>query len=208
MAAKIKPGEKFGELIALRPVPGSRNIPARWLCQCSCGNQKSIRSCSLRRGATQSCGCKSVQITRRLMTTHGKSRTAIYGVWSGMHSRCGNPNLKSYRDYGARGITVCKRWESFDNFLADMGMPAKGMTIDRADNNKNYEPGNCRWISRKEQSRNKRNSIVITYGGRTLSLAEWSSILGLSYYTLHSRYKNGCPADRILEPKRRINQFG
>lgn len=131
-----------------------------WLCHCACGNFKRVRGDSLWTGKTKSCSCLQIDI----VTRHGQARrtmgwSSTYRSWQAMKRRCLNPKVRGYKNYGGRGITICERWlESFENFLADMGPRPPGMSLDRIDPNGNYEPGNCRWATAKEQSLNKRSS--------------------------------------------------
>jgi hypothetical protein len=119
--------------------------------------------------------------------THGKSKTAIYAVWRGMWERCTKPDARSYKNYGGRGIKVCERWESFDNFLSDMGERPPLHTIERIDNDGDYEPGNCRWATRKEQNRNKRQNRLIEHDGVVMCLVEWAERFGLRSDALRRR---------------------
>lgn len=134
----------------------------RVVCRCDCGVERPFRRRHLLSGHVKSCGCKTSEIIRAARTTHGHAprgspRPPEYRSWAMMLSRCRNKNFHRYRDYGARGIGVCKRWEQFENFLADMGpRPSLDHSIDRINNDGNYEPGNCRWATRKQQAANKR----------------------------------------------------
>lgn len=131
---------------------------------------------------------------------HGMSFTPAYRVWRHMLTRCSNPNTPDYRDYGERGIKVCERWKKFANFLADMGQRPSGMSIDRIDNNRNYELANCRWATNIEQANNKRSNVFITHEGESLTLPAWGRKLGLSYGTLLNRYQQGDMPPRLFRP--------
>lgn len=125
-----------------------RDPPKRWLCRCVCGKERSVQGGHLATGASISCGCSK--------QTHNRSKTQLYAAWRGMHSRCSRPADKSYAYYGGRGITVCRRWSKFENFLADMGERPEGTTLERRKNNKGYSPGNCYWATRAQQRANQR----------------------------------------------------
>jgi hypothetical protein len=130
--------------------------------------------------------------------THAMSATKTYGIWQSMLNRCRNPNQGSHQDYGARGISVCDRWLVFENFLADMGEAPPGLTIERQDNNRGYEPGNCIWATRLVQSNNRRNVHRLTYRGVTHTLRDWSNIIGVTRSALYQRMREGAPVDRVL----------
>lgn len=126
--------------------------------------------------------------------------TGIYGSWYAMKQRCGNPKNQQYKDYGGRGISYDKRWESFKEFEADMQEGYKrGLTIERIDNGGNYHKENCKWATRQQQSENKRCNIVLEYAGQKKTLIEWSKILEITYNTLRQRYYNGWATARMLE---------
>jgi hypothetical protein len=148
-------GQVFGRLTVLRRDGITRGCQARWLCQCECGNQHSAPGYSLRQGFVKSCHCQ----WRRYGHGHtrGRKMTPTYNSWRAMIERCENPNAISFKNYcGSRGITVCAEWHSFDRFLADMGeRPVGDMSLDRINNDGNYEPGNCHWATRKEQNDNR-----------------------------------------------------
>lgn len=141
-------------------------------------------------------------------STHGLSRTPEYRVWQQMRLRCTDPQHKAYPNYGARGITVCHQWlESPEQFLADMGpKPSPAHEIDRIDNNKGYEPGNCRWATRSANDRNRRSSRMITAFGETLNLVAWAERFGIREATITGRLEMGWPAERAVSERPRDNK--
>lgn len=155
-------GTRFGALVCVSPDRAPNGRPA-WLCHCNCGKEIIKETSNLKTaGGIPSCGCL-LNSTNNLK--HGHARKGnyhpLYAMWQGMQNRCRNPDFKDWEHYGGRGIKVCERWSDFDNFLQDMGERPDGMSIDRIDVNGDYEPGNCRWATAKQQSLNKRNSISL-----------------------------------------------
>jgi hypothetical protein len=159
-------GQKFGRLTAIKRKGTSKNGNANWLCLCKCGENTIVSSNNLQSMGTQSCGCLSREKTILRSTKHGQCKnnkqSRIYSSWCNMIKRCTNPNFKYYKNYGGRGITVCKRWSNkkngFENFFKDMGNRSRGKSLDRINNNGNYNKINCKWSTPKEQSNNKRNN--------------------------------------------------
>lgn len=207
-------GEIFGRLTVLRFL-GSVNKRAVWECACACGNTVKVPGTALRSGNTASCGCIGREKTAKRNATHGFTRgehRAMYAAWNTTKQRCTNPNNRDWRYYGGRGITLCERWHSFENFFADMGAKPQGYTLERIDNDKGYYPENCRWATRKEQANNQRRSLRITYREMTKTLAEWSELTGIRYHTLKARlqrldYTDAACIEQPLAPqsKGRIN---
>lgn len=181
-------GKRFGMLIAIERV-GTRNTFSLWRCKCDCGNETDVKSASLINGHTKSCGCFNSQLSKERLTTHGMRKTKIYGVWSAMKRRCANKNTKAYHNYGGRGITVCDEWQEFTSFYNWVKVSGYNdtLTIDRIDNEKEYSPSNCRWVSRKVQANNTRVNVWYEYNGQKKTLSQWSDVCGISYGTLESR---------------------
>ncbi len=199
MTLKNRVGERYGRLVIIRQAesyisPGG-SWQTVWECKCDCGKIKNVRKCALINGLTNSCGCLNAE--RR--TTHGQSRTAIYERWLDMTRRCNNPSAHNYKHYGARGIKVCKRWKKFENFLRDMGLPPSSRhSIDRINNDGDYEPENCRWATQKQQTRNTRKNVFLVWNGERRCVAEWAEILKINPRTIYSRIRYGFPVARIF----------
>lgn len=166
----------------------SGDYKRKYPCRCDCGKEKAVVELSLKKGTSKSCGCYRSQKVADVHTKHGHSpagnRSGTYSSWQAMKNRCygSDPRLKHY--YQDKGITVCDRWHTFENFLEDMEERPKGFTLERIDNNGNYEPGNCIWASRKRQSSNTRRTKMITPNGRTMCIKDWANELGMPDTTL------------------------
>lgn len=173
----IKEGEQFGYLTVIARAENAGNGHSRWLCRCKCGKETTVVSSHLKSGKIKSCGCWWQERKHEYRKTHSHSNERIYHIWKAMKQRCYSENSSRYADYGGRGIRICAEWkdnfESFYSWAINNGYN-DNMTIDRIDNNGNYSPSNCRWISKAEQNLNKRNSHLITYKGETKTMTEWA----------------------------------
>ena len=205
-------GQRFGRLTVVCR-SGSINNRAVWLCQCDCGNETHVRSSLLVNGRTRSCGCIRRDNAIQINTTEKKiegiapSRSRLYKAWQTMRDRCRNPKRSAYKNYGARGITVCQEWEnSFDAFRvwALSNGYHEGLTIERIDNDGPYSPENCRLATRKEQALNRRTNRVIDYNGEVHTISEWSKITGIPHSTLTYRLNSGWPAEKILSDSKSL----
>ena len=195
-------GQRFGRLTVLEFVPTEDKI-SHWLCKCDCGNITTVAGKRLRNGHTQSCGCLQTEQAAKRLCKHGMCKSRLYGIWSKMKIRCYNHNNSVYKHYGGRGIKVCDEWKlSFETFYqwAISNGYEEGLSIDRINVNGNYEPSNCRWVGTKEQSRNKRNTIMLEYEGRVISLAEAAELSGIKYATLRHRYYAGLRGEELFRP--------
>jgi len=227
MAAKrtiVNPGDRFGRLVVVEEsepfVSGSQRQRAM-KCECDCGNVGVYRLYALRNGNTTSCGC----LARELAVERGHRLGKLYGGGTPKHGGCGTPEYSSWKSmisrcadksnsrYGGRGIKVCDRWvESFVAFLDDMGRrPSAGHSIDRIDNDGDYDPGNCRWATAEEQCRNRSNTLYLSLNGETMSLPEWSERLGIDQSLIRSRLDRGWSDEEALtkpvEKKYRSDSF-
>lgn len=194
-------GQKFGRLTVIELLSERKNAEKVYRCKCDCGNYTNVRSGSLKQGLTRSCGCLGREQVISCNTTHGKRYTRIYGIWKTMKTRCNNKNSPKYKNYGSRGIVVCDEWrndfEAFYNWAMNNGY-RDDLSIDRIDNDGNYSPDNCKWSTPKQQVRNRRNTVCLTYNRETKSLAEWCEILNLNYHTVYDRHKHGWSTKDIL----------
>ena len=168
----------------------THNKASYWICRCDCGTIRTHQRSALVSMSTGSCGCLRGELLAGRSTTHGMSHTTEYNSWRGLKQRCQNPNFSKFSIYGGRGITVCERWQRFENFFADMGYkPKPDYTIERIDNDGNYEPDNCCWIPPAEQAVNRRNNHLVSIDGRTLTLAEWRRHFGIKRSTFDHRLR-------------------
>ena len=202
-------GQRFARLVVVRELERNRFGQRMVECLCDCGNYKKVNYGSLRNGSIRSCTCLRDEVAR-LPTTHGHStggkQSGEYTIWQLMKRRCHNPaNDSEQIHYAGRGIEVCERWRGFhgfENFLADVGpRPSAKHEIDRwPDPNGNYEPGNVRWATRAEQTRNTNSNVFITINGRTLCMADWAKEAGVTPPTIRYRYLAGWKPEEIILP--------
>lgn len=157
-------GQRFGRFLVVGLGNPTKSGQKTWLCNCSCGSFKEVRHGDLRNGKSLSCGCLKKEEIALRSKTHGMSNSNIYAIWISMKERCFNPSNKDYPNYGGRGISVCDRWLSFDNFYADMGDKPDGLSLDRIDNMSGYSPENCRWANWFTQANNRRMRSVYRLG--------------------------------------------
>lgn len=202
-------GQKFARLAVVRVHGKAARGSITWECQCDCGKAVVVIGSHLRSGNTKSCGCLNVEGIIARSTTHGHSRkgriTSEFHTWASMIKRCSNPAADDYQRYGGRGISVCERWaNSFETFLSDMGPKLSPKhSIDRINNNGNYEPGNCRWLTEKDQQRNRRDNRQVEFNGRTQCISAWAEELGVVESRIRYRLNRGWTAARALtEPVR------
>ncbi len=184
-------GIRYGYLVAVKKVAVDKGLNAIWECHCDCGNIKNIRAMNLKNGI-KSCGCKRIEMIGDKSRKHGYSKTRIHTIWQMMLQRCNNPNAENYQYYGGRGIKVCARWLVFENFLEDTKEGyASNLTLERKDTNGDYEKGNYRWATAKEQGRNKRNNHLLTADGVTATMSEWCEKVGTYHALVRQRLKRG-----------------
>lgn len=213
-------GRRFGRLTVIGKAesyvaPSGRKY-TKWLCKCECGNEISVYSDNLRHGKTKSCGCFCKEYMSKIYSKHGMARTRIYREWTGIKTRCNNPNDKRYKDYGGRGIVMCDEWKNSFEAFRDWAM-ANGyrddLTIERKDVNGNYCPENCCWITLAEQERNRRDTLRVKDAkGNDVCAISIAEENGISAKTLHSRLSKGWDLDKatsnpITEQRKRVLQI-
>ena len=192
-------GRQFGLLTAIERLAADAKLGVLFRCRCECGNEKIVPRSNLLTGNTKSCGCLKLRANR--LPYRGASRLREYQIWKLMRLRCENASDKAFDRYGGRGIKVCERWRnSFSDFLADMGRrPSPQHTLDRINNDGDYEPSNCRWATWGQQQNNKRSNRIIAYKGETRTLTEWAALLNMPVTTLLNRIERlGWPIERAF----------
>lgn len=189
-------GSRYGRLLVTERVGTSRNGRALWLARCDCGATVTVKGQHLRDGSTTSCGCSNPQMVRVRAGIRDEGartpRNPTWRCWISMIQRCHNPKHLAFSAYGAKGITVCERWRDYKNFLEDLGeRPSTLHSIDRINNSLGYVPGNCRWATQVEQNRNRTNNRRLTFGGETLTVAEWGERTGITSKVIRGRLALG-----------------
>lgn len=203
MPVKDMSGLRFTRLRVLSRAPSDSNGNAKWNCLCDCGNTTVSSGFTLRNGEAKSCGCLTTdQLNERRGVTHRMTGQPTYMAWAHMRQRCTNSKTRRWARYGGRGIAICERWNSFDNFYADMGpKPSDNHSLDRINNDGDYEPGNCRWATKSEQNRNHSANHMVTYKGRRVPLVtaiEMSST-GINRNTVEGRLGRGWSIEAALD---------
>ena len=198
-------GQVFGRLTVMDCAGVNAHGSALWKCKCECGTIKTIDGQHLRKGAIKSCGCLRKDLPATMFRTHGLRNHPLYVVWVDMRRRCDNKTNSRYKDYGGRGITICEEWYDFKKFY-DWAIAGykKGLSLDRINNDGNYEPSNCRWATRTEQANNKRNNRTICIDGVNKHLLEWCHEYNIEPSTALTRIKRGwSEKDAITKPVRK-----
>lgn len=208
---EVNIGDRYGRLV-VKDLPYNYRSPSGQIkrkvkCVCDCGTEKDYYLDLIRRGHTKSCGCLNAEEVKRKRTTHGNYGSSLYHVWNMMIQRCSNPRCNAYSRYGGRGIKVCQEWvrsfESFNEWALSNGY-IYGLTIDRIDNDGDYEPSNCRWVSMKIQCNNRRNSRYFEINGETHTLSEWCELSSVEYGLVKGRLRLGWSIeDALTTPKRK-----
>jgi hypothetical protein len=194
-------GKQFGRLTVIKPSAITYGKGVYWWCECQCGNAcKLVSRSSLLNGSAKSCGCLAEIANRNRNRTHGMTGTPEWAAWQTMRQRCNNPAHKQYAHYGGRGISVCESWNtSFDAFLQDMGLrPGPDYSIDRLENDGNYEPANCAWRTAQDQMNNRRTTVLLCFRGQTKPLAHWAAVMGIKHSILYRRIRDGWGTARAL----------
>lgn len=200
-------GQKYGYLLAIKRVGTSKDGRPLWLFNCKCGNKPIINSKDVRSGHSKSCGCLAKELLTKRNLKHGQAfrhkASPEYRSWLGMRTRILDPTYHYYEHYKKRGIKICERWlnteDGFSNFLKDMGKRPIGTSLDRENNEGNYEPGNCRWATHKQQMNNTSFNKLITFNGETLNQTQWAEKLKLpNSNIILKRLKRGWSLEKTL----------
>jgi hypothetical protein len=189
-------GQKFGKLTVFDRAENNKQNKRMWVCRCDCGNikKKPVATGDLTSGAVKSCGCLYFDSNKERNKKHGKTKSRLYQIWSGIKSRCLNPQNVAFKNYGGRGITICDEWkddfQAFYDWAISNGY-RENLTIDRIDNDKGYYPKNCRWTTMKKQQNHRRNNKIVIYKNNKFTVSELAEKLNISVQTLCWRLRNG-----------------
>jgi hypothetical protein len=197
-------GKYFGRLKVIERAENEKYGRSMWKCQCKCGKITVVTGDNLRRKHTESCGCLWTDTIIKSNTKHGLGETRLYGIWNDMRRRCYDNSRKAYKDYGGRRIKVCDEWIdkengfiNFYNWSVNNGY-VEPLTLNRKDNNGNYEPSNCRWVTMTVQANNTRANRIIFFDGKSMTMKQWSVYIGVDYHTLTSRIYRNIPIEKAL----------
>ena len=198
-------GNRYGRLVVVKDSLRRKNSCVMWECLCDCGNTTYVITSHLKSGAIRSCGCLRKEENKVRLKTHGLSKSRLFRIWAGMISRCKNKTQSGYKNYGGRGISVCKEWNDSFSVFKDWAF-AHGyndnLTIERIDVNGNYCPENCKWITKAEQNNNTRQSHFVTIEGKTLTIKQWCDVYGISDKVVRCRIRRGwSEVNAITKPK-------
>lgn len=203
-------GKRFGDVVAMRAAGPANGAKLKWICRCDCSNEFTTCGGKLRSGEVVTCPKCSSERVRKSRTKHGQRHSAEYRIWTHIKSRCFNPNVPEFENYGGRGITVCDEWrDSFTSFLTYMGpRPTPKHSIDRyPDNNGNYEPGNCRWATSKEQANNTRSNRKVAVSGEIKNSTQWADSIGVRREVIYKRLKRGVQGEKLLSKPFEAEKF-
>ena len=206
MKLKDLTGQKFGKLTVIKRVENSKWNETRWLCKCECGNEAIVNYGKLAYKHTTSCGCYARELFVNNVSKHNLRKTRLYNIWAGMKQRCFNKNSKAYNRYGGRGITICNEWKNDFKKFYEWSMKngyKDNLTIDRINNDGNYEPKNCRWADNKTQSNNRNNNVILEYNNEKHNIKEWCKIMNVTESALKHRLERGWDLEKALTTPQR-----
>ena len=194
-------GKRFGRYTVLYRLKNDKHGNAMWMCRCDCGAEKPVLGASLRKGIVVSCGCYHHDELIKRFTTHGQSKTRLFGIWQSMKRRCNNPHHKNFNYYGGKGIKLCAEWDSDFSKFAEWAYAngyADNLTIDRIDPSKGYEPSNCKWSTRAEQQSHLSNCRLYEINGEVHPINTWCKIYNKPHETVRKRLLKGWDVEKAL----------